>query len=1063
MDLGVVLCYVAWSVALAIALVIMVPVVVILKPLLYIYVTPKGRRAKRLIDAIPGPPHLPVLGNALDIWVSRERILEYRNDNCRKYYPLYKLWYLGVFMIDPVGPECVEAILRSSKHIEKGWVYDLLRPWLGNGLLTSKGEKWFSHRKFLTPAFHFKILEEFVPMFVDRSAELARKLAAKAESGEPFDVVPVISQCTLEVICESAMGIKLDREKKEQRDYIAAIYRFGEVLYERAITPWYAVDWVFGLTPLGREHKRILQVLHSFSENVIKSKKMEYIRNKTSKAPTSGTSDIKPGKKKLRAFLELLIELAVEERLLTDEEIREEVDTFMFEGHDTTSMAICYTIFMLANHPKIQEEVWKEVQFSQSGGATGGSNVESMGELQLLERCIKETLRMYPSVPYIARLLAEDLEMGDYTIPANTMINVAITGIHMNSSVFPDPETFDPDRFLPEEVKSRHPYAYIPFSAGPRNCIGQRFAMLEMKAVLSALIKNYRIVAVDKPEDIQLMHDIVLRSNKGIRIKLEPRENKSWPSQTSEPFKMESLLTSILMYSMAACVAILMLPVLLIMGPVIISYITTSGRRTRELINKIHGPPTFAFMGNAAAFFVSRKGILQYRKENCEKYFPVYRLWYFQQPMVNVVGPEYVEAILHSSKHIEKGWVYKFMQPWLGDGLLTSGGDKWFSHRKFLTPTFHFKILEEFVTLYAESSTALAEKLSVEASSGEAFDIVSIVSQCTLEIICESAMGIKLDAKDESQKKYMMAIKEFGEIFYNRIAKPWYGIDFLFKLTPLYRQQEKVLKILHDFTERVIKDKKEEYLRNKASKEKKSKGDSKVTKKKVKAFLELLIELSEEKNELTDEEIREEVDTFMFEGHDTTSMAISWTIFMLANHPDIQQDVWHEIESKFAEHAAESGDGSFVPTAKIYNDLQLLERCIKETLRMYPSVPFISRVLTTDFQMENYEIPSGTMVNVVISGIHMNPRVYPNPEVFDPDRFLPDVVKTRHPYAYVPFSAGPRNCIGQRFAMLEVKSVLCSILRHYKLIPVDTPKDISFMHDLVLRPCNGIKIKLEKR
>ncbi|XP_071445182.1 cytochrome P450 4C1-like [Hetaerina americana] len=527
---------------------------------------------------------------------------------------------------------------------------------------------------------------------------------------------------------------------------------------------------------------------------------------------------------------------------------------------------------------------------------------------------------------------------------------------------------------------------------------------------------------------------------------------------------MESPWISIVTYSLATCLLLLSLPVFVIMGPVVMSYITSAGRRSRKLINAIPGPPILPFVGNATGFFLSRKGILQYRRENCLKYYPVYRIWYFQQPMINVVGPEYVEAILHSSKHIEKGWVYKFLQPWLGDGLLTSGGDKWFSHRKFLTPTFHFKILEEFVPLFAESGATLAEKLSVEASSGEAFDIVPVISQCTLEIICESAMGIKLDARDEIQKEYMMAIKAYGEIFYSRIAKPWHGIDCLFKLTPLYKKQEKVLNILHSFTLKVIKDKKQEYLRYKAEKENQTQDESnKERKKKVKAFLELLIESSEEKNALTDQEIREEVDTFMFEGHDTTSMAICWTIFMLANHPEIQQKVWEEIEAKFREHADAAVQGSIASSAKIYNDLLLLERCIKETLRIYPSVPFISRVLTEDFKMENYLIPSDAMVNIVISGIHMNPKVFPNPDTFDPDRFLPEAIKTRHPYAYVPFSAGPRNCIGQRFAMLEVKAVLCSILLQYKLIAVDTPKDISFMHDLVLRPCNGIKIKLEKR
>ncbi|XP_071445151.1 uncharacterized protein [Hetaerina americana] len=1044
------LCQITWWLAVLAMVAVMAPVIALAKPLLYIYLTPRGWQVKNLIDSIPGPPHVPILGSAHDLWVSREKIMEFRNGNSRKYYPFYKVWYLGRYSVDPVGPEYVEAILRSSKHIEKGWLYDLLRPWLGEGLLTSKGDKWFTHRKLLTPAFHFKILEQFVPMFIERSAGLANKLSEKAISGEAFDIVPVISQCTLEVICESAMGIKLDHEKKEQRDYIAAIYRFGEVAHQRAITPWYVLDWLFALTPLGRENKRILAVLHSFSENVIKSKKMEYIKNKTAKAQELNGHELKPAKKKLRAFLELLIELAVEEKLLTDKEIREEVDTFMFEGHDTTSMALCYTIFMLANNPKIQEEVWKEVSSSSiSGAAAADVNVEVLGNLQLLERCIKESLRMYPSVPYIARLLTEDFEMGEYNVPAGSTVNVTISGIHMNPLVYPNPEIFDPDRFLPEAVKERHPYAYIPFSAGPRNCIGQKFAMLEMKAILSSLVKRYRIIAVDKPEDVELMHDIVLRPSKGIQIKLEAREQ----------FKMEEYLYRTVWALAAAVALVAMVPVMVILKPLVYIYLTPRGRRAKKMIDSIPGPPHLPILGNLLDIWVSRERILEYRNENCRKYFPLYKLWYLGVYMVDPVGPEYIEAILRSSKHIEKAWVYDFLRPWLGNGLLTSKGEKWFAHRKFLTPAFHFKILEQFVPMFVERSADLADKLSDKAITGEAFDVVPVISQCTLEVICESAMGIKLDREKKEQRDYIAAIYRFGEVLYQRATTPWYTLDWVFGLTPLGREHKRILAVLHSFSENVIKSKKSEYINNKTARAKELNGSmEKPSKKKLKAFLELLIELAVDEKLLTDEEIREEVDTFMFEGHDTTSMAICYTIFMLANNPKIQEEVWKEVESSSISGVASSG-----VNVEGLGDLQLLERCIKETLRLYPSVPYIARLLAEDFEMGEYKIPAYTMINVAITGIHMNPLVYPDPKVFDPDRFLPEAVKARHPYAYIPFSAGPRNCIGQRYAMLEMKAVLSTLVKNYRIIAVDKPENFELMHDMVLRPSKGLRIRLEPR
>ncbi|KAG8226594.1 hypothetical protein J437_LFUL007286 [Ladona fulva] len=177
-----------------------------------------------------------------------------------------------------------------------------------------------------------------------------------------------------------------------------------------------------------------------------------------------------------------------------------------------------------------------------------------------------------------------------------------------------------------------------------------------------------------------------------------------------------------------------------------------------------------------------------------------------------------------------------------------------------------------------------------------------------------------------------------------------------------------------------------------------------------------------------------------------------------------QEKVREEVDAWFeAKERRTDADDSQESASKMFGDLPLLERCIKETQRLYPSVPFISRVLTEDFQMEKYLIPAGSMVNVVISGIHRNPYIFPDPDKFDPDRFLPEANQDRHPYAYVPFSAGPRNCIGQRFAMLELKCVLSTLIHRYKLIAVDKPEEVLFMHDIVLRPCNGIRIKLEKR
>ncbi|XP_069952603.1 cytochrome P450 4C1 [Cherax quadricarinatus] len=137
--------------------------------------------------------------------------------------------------------------------------------------------------------------------------------------------------------------------------------------------------------------------------------------------------------------------------------------------------------------------------------------------------------------------------------------------------------------------------------------------------------------------------------------------------------------------------------------------------------------------------------------------------------------------------------------------------------------------------------------------------------------------------------------------------------------------------------------------------------------------------------------------------------------------------------------------------------------CIKEALRIFPPAPFISRKLKEDVVIENYRVPSGTTVELVIYKIHRDPAQFPDPEVFDPDRFLPENINKRHPYAYIPFSAGPRNCIGQKFAMLELKILVSSILRRFRVESVVPRDQLKLVPELILRPVNGNFVKLFPR
>ncbi|KAJ8949882.1 hypothetical protein NQ318_010516 [Aromia moschata] len=434
-------------------------------------------------------------------------------------------------------------------------------------------------------------------------------------------------------------------------------------------------------------------------------------------------------------------------------------------------------------------------------------------------------------------------------------------------------------------------------------------------------------------------------------------------------------------------------------------------------------------------------------RKNSREYWPIYRFEAFHMTTVNFLHPCDIEIILSSMIHMRKSGIYSMLKRWLGEGLLTSTGKKWQTRRKILTPAFHFNILQEFLKVFNEETEKLVKQ--IEENCKEPFiDVVPIITQMTLQSIGETAMGLGQIDK-ATQEKYKDSIFKIAQLILTQITRPWYRVPYVYCFSKLKEEELKTTEYLHSFAYRVIRNR-ENVLSKVYNDDFKNNEKVSYSRRKVVRMLDLLLMSKMGGSDIDLEGIREEVDTFMFEGHDTTSMAITYLLLLLANNQDIQGTVAQEITNVV---------GTGTPTYDDLQELKYTERVIKEALRLYPSVPFISRVAGEDFTTyTGYFIPKGTVLNIHIYDLHRDPEVYPDPEKFDPDRFLPENCK-RHPFAYIPFSAGPRNCIGQRYAILELKAVLCGILRKFFMEPVDKPSDMSFHCDMVLRPRTAVRIK----
>ncbi|OTF75649.1 cytochrome P450-like protein [Euroglyphus maynei] len=330
--------------------------------------------------------------------------------------------------------------------------------------------------------------------------------------------------------------------------------------------PQYWSDQIYYRSESGQKFSMNLVKLHEFTRNVIRNRKEQLLNsNKTIRYRPNANGDAEieqDGNGHRKAFLDILLDHHINSddgETMTEEDIREEVDTFMFEGHDTTAMALSWILFMFGHHPEIQARAAAEVDsvfddiiddndhqrqsnsydsindydFHPSSSSNRMNNddfddqiiltLDKIKSLKYLECCIKEGLRLFPSVPFIGRRSHEDLTLNGHHVPKGTIIFVYIYMLHRDPDIFPDPEKFNPDRFLQENSVGRHPFAFVPFSAGPRNCIGQRFAMSELKVVLAYLLRYFRFVSIDERDKIFAMMEMVYRPKSPLRLRVYER------------------------------------------------------------------------------------------------------------------------------------------------------------------------------------------------------------------------------------------------------------------------------------------------------------------------------------------------------------------------------------------------------------------------------------------------------------------------------------------------------------------------------------------------------------
>ncbi|MCE7982242.1 MAG: cytochrome P450 [Caldilinea sp. CFX5] len=392
--------------------------------------------------------------------------------------------------------------------------------------------------------------------------------------------------------------------------------------------------------------------------------------------------------------------------------------------------------------------------------------------------------------------------------------------------------------------------------------------------------------------------------------------------------------------------------------------------------------------------------------------------------------PAVIEEVLVTKNHhfIKDKGLREFAKPVFGRGLLTSDGDFWLRQRRLAQPAFH----RQRIAAYGEVMTNFTERTLAHWRDGEVHDIHEAMMKLTLEVVAKTLfdqednaevadIGLALDAimARFDNNSYLSMIE-------NVVQRPL--------PTPTQRRYKQAVRRLDAIVSGVS-------AQRRAQNE--DKGD---------LLGMFLAARDEDGNGMSDQQLLDECKTMFLAGHETTALTLSWTLWLLDRHPAVKAKLQTELAQVLAGRT---------PTLADLPKLPYTERVILESMRLYPPAWTIQREATSDVVIGGYMIPKGSDVLISQYGVQRDPRWYPDPERFDPDRWENDLLKQLPKYAYFPFGGGPRLCIGQQFAQMEAALMLATIVQRFDLTLVRGQKIVP-QPSITMRPRYGLKMRVKR-
>jgi cytochrome P450 len=401
----------------------------------------------------------------------------------------YRSFHRHVYVLN--NPDLIKTVLLTNyQNFVKGRVAKSNQRVLGNGLLTSEGDFWLGQRRLMQPAFHHSRIAGYGKVMV----AYTERMMDGWRDGEALDIHHESMRLTMEIVAKTIFGVDLTTD-------VDRIFAAVETINNLAVRGRLLRPIVrFLPTPGNKRHERAVRELDDVVYGLIRSRR----------ANDSQTDDL------LSALVSMKDDDGVS---MPEKQVRDEVLTLLLAGYETTALSLSWTFYLLAQNPVVEEKLLSELRLVLNGRSP---TVEDYSKLTYTQAVVKEATRLYSPAWFVVRSPLQDCELGGFTVPAGSIVLMSPWLTHRDPRYYPEPERFDPDRWLDKEFAENLKMAYFPFGGGPRGCIGASFAAMETTLVLATIAQKFQ-VSLAPGFQTTPVPTLTLRPKDGIKVVLAKR------------------------------------------------------------------------------------------------------------------------------------------------------------------------------------------------------------------------------------------------------------------------------------------------------------------------------------------------------------------------------------------------------------------------------------------------------------------------------------------------------------------------------------------------------------